>query len=82
MTERSPDEHRTVPLHVLREFYRDMVELTSIRSVASAAGISHSTLHTFVADETVPHPRNRRKLALYYFQASGSARQSTPPVAW
>lgn len=71
MTERSSNEHRAVPLSRLREFYIDLVELTSLRSVASASGVSPSMLHRFVRDRTVPHPRNGRALALYYLQASG-----------
>lgn len=77
MTERSPNEHRAVPLYLLREFYMDMVELTSLRSVASAAGITRSTLHKFVADGSVPHPRTRRLLALYYLQTIRNAKCDT-----
>lgn len=73
MTDPSPAEYRAVPLYLLREFYMDMVELTSIRSVASAADISRSTLQKFVAQGTVPHARTRRALALYYLHTKGRA---------
>lgn len=76
MTERSANEHRAVPLYLLREFYMDMVELTSLRDVASAAGIRRSTLRNFVAG-TIPHPRIRRLLALYYLQTIGNAECDT-----
>lgn len=54
----------------------DMVELTSLRSVAPAAGITR-TLHKFVADGSVPHPRTRLLLALYYLQTIGNAECDT-----
>jgi hypothetical protein len=61
-------DHRAVPLEVLREFARSEVELTSIRAVAEDAGVGRSTVHKFVAAGTMPHPRIRRLLALWYLR--------------
>jgi hypothetical protein len=57
-----------VPLDVLREFARSQAELTSIRDVAEDAGVRRSTLHKFIAAGTMPHPRIRRLLALWYLR--------------
>src|SRR5688500_4392342 len=62
------DDHRAVPLAVLRDFARSMAELSSIRLVAEDAGVGRSTLHTFITDGTTPHPRIRRLLALWYLR--------------
>jgi hypothetical protein len=61
-------DHRTVPVEVLREFARHQAELSSIRHVAEEAGVGRSTLHKFVAAGTMPHPRVRRLLALWYLR--------------
>lgn len=61
-------DHRTVPLEVLREFARSQAELSSIRLVAEDAGVGRSTLHKFITAGTVPHPRVRRLLALWYLR--------------
>ena len=61
-------DYRTVPLEVLREFARGQAELTSIRLVAEDAGVGRSTLHKFITAGTMPHPRVRRLLALWYLR--------------
>lgn len=64
-------DHRTVPLEVLREFARGQAELSSLRLVAEDAGVGRSTLHKFVTAGTMPHPRVRRLLALWYLRRLG-----------
>lgn len=64
-------DHRTVPLEVLREFARSQAELSSIRHVAEDAGVGRSTVHKFITAGTVPHPRVRRLLALWYHRRLG-----------
>ncbi len=59
-------DHRTVPVEVLREFARSQAELSSIRHVAEDAGVGRSTVHSFITAGTMPHPRVRRLLALWY----------------
>jgi hypothetical protein len=61
-------DHRTVPLEVLREFTRSQTELSSIRQVAEDAGVGRSTVHKFISAGTMPHPRVRRLLALWYLR--------------
>jgi hypothetical protein len=61
-------DHRTVPLEVLREFARSQAELSSIRLVAEDAGVGRSTLHKFITAGTMPHPRVRRLLGLWYLR--------------
>lgn len=61
-------DHRAVPLEVLREFTRSMVEMSSIRLVAGDAGVNRSTVHKFITAESTPHPRVRRLLALWYLR--------------
>jgi hypothetical protein len=61
-------DHRTVPLEVLREFARSQAELSSIRHVAEDAGVGRSTVHKFITAGTMPHPRVRRLLALWYLR--------------
>jgi hypothetical protein len=61
-------DHRTVPLEVLREFARSQAELSSIRHVAEDAGVGRSTVHKFISAGTMPHPRVRRLLALWYLR--------------
>ena len=64
-------DHRTVPVEVLREFARHQAELSSIRLVAEDAGVGRSTLHKFITAGTMPHPRVRRLLALWYLRRLG-----------
>lgn len=66
--------HRDVPLGVLRDWYRDQVELSSVRSLAAEANVGRTTIHKFVHGATKPHPRVRRLLALHYLQATGEGR--------
>jgi hypothetical protein len=62
------DDHRRVPLEVLREFARSCAETASTRSVAEDAGVGRSTVHKFINAGTMPHPRVRRRLALWYLR--------------
>lgn len=61
-------DHRIVPPEVLREFTRSQAELTSLRVVAEDAGVNRSTLHRLITADTVPHPRVRRLLGLWYLR--------------
>jgi hypothetical protein len=60
------NEHRAVPLDVLREWARDEAERTSLRSLATRAGMGRTTLSNFIDGTTNPHPRVRRAVALLY----------------
>jgi hypothetical protein len=60
--------YRTVPVEVLREFVRSQAELSSLRYVAEDAGVGRSTVHKFITAGTMPHPRVRRLLALWYLR--------------
>ena len=61
---------RDIPVDVLREFYRDLAERTSLTVVALTAGIGRTTLHKFINGGTAPQPRIRRLLALAYLRAT------------
>lgn len=61
-------DHRSVALEALRDFVRAEVERTSIRELAARIGIGRTTLHSFVGEETTPHPRVRRLLGLWYLK--------------
>ena len=63
-----PKSYRRIPVDVLREFYIDQVELSSLSQLAARAGLGKTTLQSFVAGAK-PHPRTRRILALYYLAA-------------
>jgi hypothetical protein len=65
--------YRKVHVEELRRFVQDETELTSIRRVAAEVGIGRTTLHKFVAGETIPHPRVRRLLAIWYLRRLGYA---------
>lgn len=69
-------DYRRVPVEDLRRFAQDETELTSIRHVAAEVGIGRTTLHKFVAGETMPHPRVRRLLAMWYLRRHGNADES------
>ncbi len=66
-------DYRTVPVEMIRRFAQDETELTSIRDVAAEVGLGRTTLHKFVAGETMPHARVRRLLALWYLRRHGQA---------
>jgi hypothetical protein len=57
---------RDIPLEVLRDFVRTRAEDTSIRQIADEIEVGRTTLHSFINAETTPHPRIRRKIALWY----------------
>ncbi|HEY0017603.1 MAG TPA: hypothetical protein VGC13_14930 [Longimicrobium sp.] len=61
-------DHRSIPVHTLREFARDRAELSSVRQVAAEVGLGRTTLHNFISADTTPHPRVRRLLALWYLR--------------
>ena len=61
-------DHRSIPVEVLRDFARTQCEMTSIRAAADEAGIGHSTLHKFILGRTTPKPRVRRLLGLWYLR--------------
>jgi hypothetical protein len=65
------DDHREVPLEVLREFVRSYAELSTIRAVADDAGVSYKAVYQFIKAGTTPIPRNRRLLALWYLRRRG-----------
>lgn len=62
--------HRSVDVEEMRRYAQDQVELTSIRHIAAEAGLGRTTMHKFVAGETMPHPRVRRLLGLWYLNAT------------
>jgi hypothetical protein len=64
----APADHRDVPLEVLREAVRSLAEASSLRAVAEDAGVGRSTVHTFASGRTIPHPRVRRRLSLWYLR--------------
>jgi transcriptional regulator with XRE-family HTH domain len=74
------NEHRSVPLDVLREWARDEAERTSLRSLASRVGMGRTTLAKFIAGATTPHPRVRRAVALAYL--AGRPDPLVDALAW
>lgn len=70
-----PRAYRTIPLEVLRGFYADQVELTSLAQVAARAGLGRSTLHSFLAGAK-PHRRTLRLLGLHYLKARDTSPHS------
>ncbi|MBB4636153.1 hypothetical protein [Longimicrobium terrae] len=74
-------DHRAVPLEVLREFARDESERTSLRQVATMLGLGRTTLQKFIGAETTPHPRVRRKIALWYLEAGPGGDAAVPARA-
>lgn len=69
----SPAELRSIPLAVLRQYARAAAERASVRSVAERIGIGRTTLNYFISGDTNrnPHPRVRRKVALWYVSDTG-----------
>ena len=61
----SEQTYKNAPVEVLREFYRNELELYSFKEVAERTGLGKTTLQSFMAGSN-PHPRTRRTLALYY----------------
>ena len=62
-------DHRNVSVEVLRDFYLDLVELSSLTLVAARAGLPRTSLTSFLAGAR-PHRRTHRRLALYFLAAS------------
>lgn len=61
-------DYRAIPLPLLREYLRDAAELSSERQVADAIGIGRTTLKMFINASTSPHPRVKRRIALWYLE--------------
>jgi hypothetical protein len=64
--------YREVPVEVMRAWYQDQQELSSIRAICQEAGIGRTTLHNVICDGTNPHPRVRRLLAIHYLKTTGA----------
>ena len=75
-------DHRAVPLDTLREFARDRAEMSSVRQVASEVGLGRTTLHNFISEDTTPHPRVRRLLALWYLREQERQEKPATPAAY
>lgn len=71
-------DYRIVSVEAIRRLAQDETELTSIRRVAAEVGLGRTTLHKFVAGETMPHPRIRRLLALWYLRRQGQPAHDDP----
>jgi hypothetical protein len=67
--------YRKIPLEVLRGFYSDQVELSSLTQVAARIGVGKSTLHGFLTGAK-PHRRTLRFLGLHYLKARDTSPQS------
>lgn len=74
-------DHRAVPIDTLREFARDRAEMSSVRQVASDVGLGRTTLHNFISEDTTPHPRVRRLLALWYLREQQKEANPATPAA-
>ena len=66
-------DYRTIPVEVLRDFARTRADTKSIRAAAEEAGVGRSTLHKFILGRTMPQPRVRRLLALWYLRTLSEA---------
>lgn len=64
--------YRAVPVEVLRAWYAEQQDHSSLRALSLAAGVGRTTLHKFVSGRTDPYPRTRRLLALHYLTATGA----------
>jgi hypothetical protein len=75
-------DHRAVPVETLRAFARDRAELSSVRQVAAEVGLGRTTLHNFISEDTTPHPRVRRLLALWYLGEKAKAENTPSPQTY
>lgn len=75
-------DHRAVPVETLREFARDRAELSSVRQVAAEVGLGRTTLHNFISEDTTPHPRVRRLLALWYLREKEKEEAALSPETY
>jgi hypothetical protein len=66
-------DHRLIPLEVLRDFARSQSEITSIRTCADELGLGRSTFHHFIIGKSTPHPRVRRVLGLWFLAKQDEA---------
>lgn len=57
---------RTFPAEDLRRAATAVAENTSVGEVAAWIGIGRTTLRNFIVNFTTPHPRNLRKIAVWY----------------
>ncbi|HEU0300144.1 MAG TPA: hypothetical protein VFR37_11830 [Longimicrobium sp.] len=62
------EDHRKIPLEVLRDFAITRCEMTSTRAAAVEAGIGRTTLAYFITGQGKPHPRVLRLLGLWYLR--------------
>jgi hypothetical protein len=65
------EDYRTIPVEVLRDFARTWAAATTIRRAAAECGLSHTALNNFILGRTMPQPRTRRTLALWYLERRG-----------
>lgn len=56
----------TFPLAVLRHAATFAAAQTSVGEVAARIGIGRTTLRNFIVNLRTPHPKNRRKIAVWY----------------
>lgn len=69
-------------MDTLREWVRDETERTSLRAVAQAAEISHTTIVNFLAEPgRRRHVRVRRSLGMLYLAESANTAQSVESAA-
>jgi hypothetical protein len=67
-------DHRSIPLEVLRDFVRSQAELASFHACARESGVGRTTLHTFATRGTeTPHARVRRLIAQWYLKKQTEA---------
>jgi hypothetical protein len=57
-------------IEAVRSYANNVVNLASLRAVATTIPLSHSTLHNFL-DGADPHPRVRRILFAWYKRQHG-----------
>lgn len=67
-----------VELEVLRAFARERVETSSVRKIAADVGCNPSTLHKFITSESVPYPRLRRLLTVWYHTEASPGSRAGP----
>ena len=70
--DRLPPTISAAQVQQIRSAAREAVELSSLRTVAPAIGIGHSTLHNFLCGAN-PNPRVRRILYDWFVHGRGGA---------
>jgi hypothetical protein len=66
------EQLRAISLEAIRTFALAACERSSVREIGEQIGVGRTTLHNFVRGITMPHPRIRRLLALWYVRAAGA----------